>query len=82
MMNAMRRNNAPAMKMDIIPNPSTKNPPIAIPKAIPPFRMLKNIPFASSGLSGITEASTYWIRLYPIPSSTPNIKINIRTGIK
>ena len=82
MINAMSKNNAPAMKMDIIPNPSTKNPPIAIPKAIPPFRMLKNIPFASSGLSGITEASTYWIRLYHIPSSTPNIKINTMTGIK
>ena len=59
MINAMSKNNAPAMKMDIIPNPSTKNPPIAIPKAIPPFKMLKNIPFASSGLSGITDASMY-----------------------
>lgn len=82
MMNAISKNNAPAIKIDIIPNPSTKNPPIAIPKAIPPFKMLKNIPFASSGLSGITEASMYWIRLYPIPSSTPNIKINTMTGIK
>ena len=59
MMNAISRNNAPAIKIDIIPNPSTKNPPIAIPKAIPPFKMLKNIPFASSGLSGITDASMY-----------------------
>ena len=59
MINAISRNNAPARKMDIMPNPSTKNPPIAIPKAIPPFKMLKNIPFASSGLSGITEASIW-----------------------
>ena len=78
----MSKNNAPAIKIDIIPNPSTKNPPIAIPKAIPPFKMLKNIPFASSGLSGTTDASMYWIRLYPIPSSMPNIKINMITGIK
>ena len=82
MINATSRNNAPAMKIDIIPDPSTKNPPIDIPKAIPPFRMLKNIQFASSGLSGMTEASMYCIRLYPIPSSTPNIKINMITGIK
>ena len=40
MINAISRNNAPARKMDIMPNPSTKNPPIAIPKAIPPFKML------------------------------------------
>ena len=55
MINARRRNNAPKMKIDIIPKPSTKNPPIAIPNAIPPFKMLKKIPFASSGLSGTTN---------------------------
>lgn len=78
----MAKNNAPKIKIDIIPNPSTKNPPIAIPKAIPPFKMLKKIPFASSGLSGTTDASMYWIRLYPIPSRMPNIKINMITGIR
>ena len=82
MINAINKNNAPNMKMDIIPKPSTKNPPIAMPRAIPPFKMLKNIPFASSGLSGITEASIYCIRLYPIPSKMPNIKTSISTGIK
>ena len=82
MMNASNRNNAPKIKIDIMLNPSTRNPPIAIPRAIPPFKMLRKIPFASSGLSGITEVSMYWIRLYPIPSSTPNIKTNMRIGIK
>ena len=54
MTNAIIRKNVPPMKIDIIPNPSTKNPPIAIPRAIPPFKMLKKTPFASSGLSGMT----------------------------
>ena len=53
----------PTMNIDITPNPSTKNPPIAMPMAIPPFKTLKNTPFASSGLSGKTDASMYWIRL-------------------
>ena len=72
----------PPTKIDIIPKPSTKNPPIAIPMAIPPFNMLKNTPLASSGLSGMTELSIYWIRLYPIPSKMPNIRNKIRTGIR
>ena len=58
-MNAAIRNIVPAGNMDITPNPSTKNPPIAIPMAIPPFNMLKNIPFASSRLSDNTEVSIY-----------------------
>ena len=54
---------APEMNIDITPNPSTKNPPIAMPIAIPPFKTLKKMPFASSGLSGKTDDSMYWIRL-------------------
>lgn len=62
-MNATSKNIIPPVKIDITPNPSTKNPPIAIPMAIPPFKTLKNMPFASSGLSGNTDVSMYWIRL-------------------
>ncbi len=72
----------PPMNIDITPNPSTKNPPIAMPMAIPPFKTLKNTPFASSGLFGKTDASMYWIRLYPIPSNIPNIKIKTKTIIR
>ena len=57
--NATSKNIIPPMKMDITPKPSTKNPPIAIPSAIPPFRTLKNMPFASSGVPGRTDASMY-----------------------
>ena len=71
-MNARKRNNAPVENIDNIPKSLTKNPPIAIPKAIPPFSMLKNIPFASSGISLRTEVSMYCIRLYPIPSNMAN----------
>ena len=62
-MNATSKNIIPPVKIDITPNPSTKNPPIAIPMAIPPFKTLKNMPFASSGLLGNTDVSMYWIRL-------------------
>ena len=62
-MNATSKNIIPPVKIDITPNPSTKNPPIAMPMAIPPFKTLKNIPFASSGLSGNTDVSMYWMRL-------------------
>ena len=53
----------PKMKMDITPNPSTKNPPIAILSAMPPFNILKNTQFASSGLSMRTDDSIYCMRL-------------------
>ena len=62
-MNATSKNIIPPVKIDITPNPSTKNPPIAMPMAIPPFKTLKNMPFASSGVSGSTDVSMYWIRL-------------------
>lgn len=62
-MNAINKNITPKINMDITPNPSTKNPPIAIPRAIPPFKILKNTPLASSGSSGNTDVSTYCIRL-------------------
>ena len=81
-MNASNKNRIPPTNIDMTPNPSTKNPPIAIPKAIPPFKMLKNIPFASSGVSDNTEVSIYWIRLYPMPSRIPNISINTNTGTR
>lgn len=68
--------------MDITPSPSTKNPPIAIPIAMPPFKTLKNTPFASSGVLGRTDVSMYWMRLYPIPSSIPKIKNKIKTGMR
>ena len=58
-MNATSKNIIAPIKIDITPNPSTKNPPIAIPMAIPPFKTLKNMPFASSGLSGNTDVSMY-----------------------
>ena len=58
-MNATIKNIIPPVKIDITPNPSTKNPPIAIPRAIPPFKTLKNMPLASSGVSGRTDASMY-----------------------
>ena len=35
--NATSKNIIPPVKMDITPTPSTKNPPIAMPSAIPPF---------------------------------------------
>ncbi len=60
---AMIKNSIPKINIDITPKPSTKNPPIATPIAIPPLRILKNTPFASSGLSGKTDASMYWIKL-------------------
>ncbi len=49
-MNAMIKNIIPLGNIDIIPKSETKNPPIAIPIAIPPFKILKNTPFASSGV--------------------------------
>lgn len=82
MTNAMIKNRNPPINMDITPKPSTINPPIAIPIAIPPFKTLKNIPFASSGLLGSNDVSIYWIRLYPIPSRIPKININAKTAIK
>ena len=78
----MMRNTAPTENIDNIPKSLTKNPPIAIPKAIPPFNILKNIPFASSGVLWSMDVSIYCIRLYPIPSNTANININIKTGIR
>ena len=50
--------------------------------AIPPFKTLKNTPFASSGLSGNVDVSMYCIRLYPIPSRIPNISIRTTTAIR
>ena len=55
----MSKNIIPKMNIDITPNPSTRNPPIAMPIAIPPLRTLKNIPFASSGISGRTDVSIW-----------------------
>ena len=64
--------------LTLLPIRPTINPPIAIPMAIPPLSTLKNIPLASSGVSGRTDVSMYWIRLYPIPSRIPKISIKIR----
>ena len=59
MTNAIIKNKNPPINIDIMPKPSTINPPITIPIAIPPFKTLKNIPFASSGLLGNSDVSIY-----------------------
>ena len=82
MINAKIKKNIPLGKIDNVPKSLTKKPPIAIPIAIPPLILLKNIPFASSGVSGSTELSIYCMRLYPTPSRIPNIKIRMIVGIK
>ena len=63
MKKANNKNIDPPINIDITPKPSTKNPPMAMPIAIPPFKTLKNTPFAISGISGNVEVSIYWIRL-------------------
>ena len=80
-MNATSKNIIPSVKIEIKLNPYQKSSDCNA-VAIPPFKTLKNIPFASSGVSDNTDVSMYWIRLYPIPSKIPTIKINIKTGIR